>query len=81
LVKESSDPQKVAEEKGLIQQNDAGALEVIMQKIIDENPAIVEEYQGGKESVAQFFVGQGMKATQGSANPGMLIAAFKKLVG
>lgn len=81
LVKESSDPQVIAEEKGLIQKNDAGELEAIMQKIIDENPGVVEEYKGGKESTIQFFVGQGMKATQGSANPGMLIEAFKKLVG
>jgi len=81
LVKDSSDPQKIAEDRGLIQQNDAGALEAIMQKIIDENPAVVEEYKEGKETVVQFFVGQGMKETKGSANPGMLIAAFKKLVG
>ncbi len=81
LVRESADPQKLAEEKGLLQQNDARALESIMQKIIDENPSVVEEYKGGKESTIQFFVGQGMKATQGSANPGMLIKAVKKLLG
>lgn len=80
LVKESSDPQAIAEEKGLIQKNDAGELEAVMQKIIDENPGVVEEYKGGKESTIQFFVGQGMKATQGSANPGMLLEIAKKLL-
>jgi len=80
LVKESLDPQKLAEEKGLIQQNDAGALEAVIRGIIDANPEVVAEYKAGKESTIQFFVGQGMKATKGSANPKMLLEIIKKII-
>jgi aspartyl-tRNA(Asn)/glutamyl-tRNA(Gln) amidotransferase subunit B len=46
------------------------------QKIIDDNPASVSEYKSGKESLLQFFVGQGMKVSKGSVNP----EVFKKIV-
>ena len=42
----------------------------------EERDAIVADYKAGKEVALQFFVGQGMKATHGSANPEML----KKLI-
>jgi aspartyl-tRNA(Asn)/glutamyl-tRNA(Gln) amidotransferase subunit B len=37
---------------------------------------VVDDYKKGKESVLQFFVGQGMKASRGSANPEMLKTIF-----
>lgn len=77
LVKEDNDPEKIAEEKGLIQESDEGALETIVEKIISENPQAAEEYKAGKESSIQFLVGQGMKETQGSANPQILKKLFE----
>jgi Asp-tRNA(Asn)/Glu-tRNA(Gln) amidotransferase B subunit len=40
----------------------------------------VAEYKGGKEALLQFFIGQGMKASKGSANPEILKTIFKELL-
>ncbi len=66
------DPEIISIEKGLIQKNDTEELNKIISEIVNANPKVVEEYKSGKESVIQFLVGQGMKATKGSANPEML---------
>ncbi|MCX6819770.1 MAG: Asp-tRNA(Asn)/Glu-tRNA(Gln) amidotransferase subunit GatB [Candidatus Adlerbacteria bacterium] len=57
---------------------DESTLPALVQKIVDANPAVVAEYRAGKEAVLQFLVGQGMKETKGSANPGTLAEEFKK---
>ncbi|MFT5352427.1 MAG: aspartyl-tRNA(Asn)/glutamyl-tRNA(Gln) amidotransferase subunit B [Candidatus Paceibacteria bacterium] len=81
MVKEDGDPEKIADDKGLAQQSDVGALEVIVDGIISDNKAVVEDYRGGKEASLQFLVGQGMKATKGSANPQVLKEVFVKKIG
>jgi aspartyl-tRNA(Asn)/glutamyl-tRNA(Gln) amidotransferase subunit B len=73
-------PHELVEKHGLAQKSDEGELIVIAQSIIDANPNIVSDYKSGKVSVLQFFVGQGMKATKGSANPEVLKSLFEKLL-
>ncbi len=73
---ECDDPEKIAEEKGWIQKNDEDQLKAIVDKVIEMNPKIVQEYKGGKTTVIQFFVGQGMKESKGSANPEVLRKLF-----
>jgi len=63
------DPEVIAKEKGFIQTNDESALKAICEKIIKDNPKVAEEYRSGKVVAMQFLVGQGMKASKGSANP------------
>jgi aspartyl-tRNA(Asn)/glutamyl-tRNA(Gln) amidotransferase subunit B len=70
-------PREIATELNLLQVSDASALESIVADIIAANPGPVAEYKSGKEATIQFFVGQGMKATRGSANPAVLLEAFK----
>ena len=38
-------------------------LVTIVKEVLHENPAIVEQYKGGKETTIGFFVGQVMKKT------------------
>jgi aspartyl-tRNA(Asn)/glutamyl-tRNA(Gln) amidotransferase subunit B len=60
----------VYEEEGRPQQSsDTSALERIIDEIIAANPKQVEQYRGGKKTVAGFFVGQVMTASKGQANP------------
>lgn len=80
LVEDGGDPLVLAKEKGLLQESDEGALKTIVEKIIRENERVVLEYKSGKEVALQFLIGQGMKASRGSANPGILAALFKKLI-
>ncbi len=65
-------PEEIAIRENLMQESNVDALKVIIEKIISENPEVVADYKKGKESALQFFVGQGMKATKGSANPTVL---------
>jgi len=74
---ENKSPKALVAERGLAQTNDVDALTGIIAKIIVENPAVAEEYRAGKEAVLQFLVGQGMKKSRGSANPGVLAEAFR----
>ena len=58
-----------AEAQGLLQQSDAGALEAMVQQVLDANPAKVAEYRAGKKSLTGMFMGELMKLTVGKADP------------
>jgi len=61
---------------------DASALEALIDQVIAANPKQVEQYRSGKKTMAGFFVGQVMKASQGQANPALLNElVVKKLEG
>ncbi len=68
---------KIIDSKGLKQITDSGAIETIIDEIIANNTAQVEQYRGGKEQVFGFFVGQVMKASQGKANPAQVNQLLK----
>lgn len=80
VVFEHMDPENIAKDRGLLQQNSEEDLVPIVKALIEENQTVVDEYKAGKESAMQFLVGQGMKATRGSANPGVLVTVIKKLI-
>ncbi len=70
LVENSStSPRALAEQHGLIQKSDLGAITPIIEKVIADNPTVVADYKAGKAVSLQFLIGQSMKATKGSANP------------
>jgi aspartyl-tRNA(Asn)/glutamyl-tRNA(Gln) amidotransferase subunit B len=48
---------------------DDSAIEKMIDEIIAANPKQLEQYRGGKKTVAAFFVGQVMKLSKGQANP------------
>jgi aspartyl-tRNA(Asn)/glutamyl-tRNA(Gln) amidotransferase subunit B len=60
---------EIIEARGLKQITDSGAIEAIVDAVIADNPAQVEQFRAGKDKVLGFFVGQVMKQTQGKANP------------
>jgi aspartyl-tRNA(Asn)/glutamyl-tRNA(Gln) amidotransferase subunit B len=68
VVYEREKPQQIS---------DTGAIERMIDEVIAANPKQVEQYRGGKKTVAAFFVGQVMKASKGQANP----AVLNELVG
>jgi len=72
------DPLKMAESRGLLQNNNKDELLKIVSRIITEHSAVAEEYRAGKESSLQFLIGQGMKATKGAANPATLKELFQQ---
>lgn len=80
MVKDGGDPEKIAEEKKLVQKSDEGELKKIVEKVIAANPKVVEDYKSGKEAALQFLVGQGMKESKGSANPAVLRELIKNSI-
>jgi aspartyl-tRNA(Asn)/glutamyl-tRNA(Gln) amidotransferase subunit B len=80
MFEEGGSPMQIAEEKDLLQKSDLGELEKIANQIILDNPKVVADYKAGKEVALMSLVGQGMKATKGSANPQVLKEVFLKLL-
>jgi len=81
LMEENLNVDDVIDALGLKQVTDTGAIESMCQAIIDANPAKVKQYQGGKEKLFGFFVGQVMKASKGSANPQAVNEILKAKLG
>jgi aspartyl-tRNA(Asn)/glutamyl-tRNA(Gln) amidotransferase subunit B len=65
-------PDVIVAEKGLKQVSDSGAIETLIDDVMNANADKVAEYRSGKEKLFGFFVGQVMKASGGQANPGMV---------
>ncbi len=63
------DPKTIVDEKGLRQIEDESALAGVVDDVLDENPDEVERYRSGERKLLGFFMGQVMRATQGTANP------------
>ena len=66
------DPEKVVEEKGLVQISDSSALEEMVDEVLAAHPDEVQRYKDGQKKLLGFFVGQVMKKTKGQANPGLV---------
>lgn len=62
------------------QQPDDSELEIIVKSVIDENPAIVDQYKWWKTTTLWFFVGQVMKKTAWKANPKIVGDIVTKLL-
>jgi len=78
MMDSDKDPQKIVEEKNLKQQSDPKALEILIDKVVIDNPEKVKEYKSGKEKLFGFFVGQVMVASKGKANPQLVNDILKK---
>lgn len=81
MYESGKDAGAIVEEKGLKQVTDTGAIEAVVDAIIAANPDNVAAYQGGKDKLFGFFVGQVMKETQGKANPAIVNELLKKKLG
>lgn len=68
---------QLVEEKGVQQLSDEGALQALVDTVIEKHPAQVAQYRGGKDAVLGFLVGQVMKGSGGKANPQKVHALFK----
>lgn len=70
----------IAKELGLIQENDLGALEAIVDTVLakPETKKAQEDYRNGEMKVIGFLVGQVMKESHGKANPSAVQEILKK---
>lgn len=70
----------IAKELGLIQENDLGALEAIVDTVLakPETQKAQEDYKNGEQKVIGFLVGQVMKESHGKANPSAVQDILRK---
>lgn len=70
----------IAKELGLIQENDLGALEKIVDTVLakPETAKAQADYRAGEEKVLGFLVGQVMKESRGKANPSAVQEILRK---
>jgi aspartyl-tRNA(Asn)/glutamyl-tRNA(Gln) amidotransferase subunit B len=59
----------IIERRGLRQISDTSAIEALVNDVLANNAAMVEEYRAGKDKAVNALVGQVMKASKGKANP------------
>ena len=69
MVKSGVNPNKIVEDKGLVQITDVNIISPIIDEVIAKNPDNVAKYKAGNDKLFGFFVGQVLKATDGKANP------------
>ena len=78
MAEADKNPIDIVEEKGLKQLSDPKELEVLIDKVINDNPDKVKEYVSGKDKLFGFFVGQVMQVSGGKANPQLINDILKK---
>jgi aspartyl-tRNA(Asn)/glutamyl-tRNA(Gln) amidotransferase subunit B len=71
-------PSKIVQEKGWVQILDKGEIERAIEKAIQGNPKLVDDYRKGREKLFGFFMGEVMKQTKGKANPKLLNELLKE---
>ena len=70
----------IAKELGLVQENDLGALQKIVDAVLakPETKKAQEDFRNGQEKVIGFLVGQVMKESHGKANPAAVQEILRK---
>ena len=74
------DAKTIAKELGVVQENDLGALEAIVDTVLakPETKKAQEDFKAGQEKVIGFLVGQVMKESHGKANPSAVQEILRK---
>ncbi|MFO0659310.1 MAG: Asp-tRNA(Asn)/Glu-tRNA(Gln) amidotransferase subunit GatB [Polyangiaceae bacterium] len=80
VVSTKQSPAEIVKERGLAVNADAGAIEAICKKVVDDNAKQVAAYRSGKTGLLGYFVGAVMKETKGSADPALVNSILKKLL-
>ncbi|MDO5480200.1 MAG: Asp-tRNA(Asn)/Glu-tRNA(Gln) amidotransferase subunit GatB [Candidatus Saccharibacteria bacterium] len=74
------DAKVIAKELGVMQENDLGALETIVDTVLakPETKKAQDDFRNGEEKVIGFLVGQVMKESHGKANPSAVQEILRK---
>lgn len=83
MMRTSRAPRLIAEEKNLIQVSDQGAVEAIVDEVLNDPASAksIEDIKAGQEKAIGFLVGQVMKKSQGKANPAMAQQIIRTKLG
>ena len=68
----NENPGDIVEALGLAQISDEGAIEAMVNAVLDKNPQSFEDYKNGKTRALGFLVGMVMKESKGKGNPQLI---------
>ncbi|MDE3087563.1 MAG: Asp-tRNA(Asn)/Glu-tRNA(Gln) amidotransferase subunit GatB [Acidobacteriota bacterium] len=80
LLEHGGDPAEIARRKGF-EAMDADRLAATVADVVAANPPEWERFRSGEDKLAQFFIGQVMKATSGKADGKAVVAELRRLRG
>ncbi len=78
MFKAPEDPEAIVKRLGLIQVTDEGAIEAVVDKVLEANPQSIEDFKNGKSRAFGFLVGQVMKEMKGKGNPQIINELLNK---
>jgi len=81
MYRTGCDPAELVRSRGLEQLSDAGALKTLIGEVLEDCPAQVEQYRGGKLGVLGYLVGQVMRRSGGKANPQRVRELLEEEIG
>jgi aspartyl-tRNA(Asn)/glutamyl-tRNA(Gln) amidotransferase subunit B len=79
-VLEGADPAQLVRARGLTQVADEGALEALVDRVLEENPAIVASIEANPKAV-NALLGSVMKASRGTAKPDLVRRMLSERLG
>jgi aspartyl-tRNA(Asn)/glutamyl-tRNA(Gln) amidotransferase subunit B len=71
----------IIRERGLVQISDSDFIAGLVQKVLNDHPQELASYRAGKETLANWFFGQVMRAAKGQANPQVLRSELERQLG
>ena len=80
MFKTGKGASQIVKESGITQINDKGELFEVIDKVINENPKSIEDFNQGKEKALNYLVGQVMRYTNGRAKPDFVFGVLKKRI-
>lgn len=74
MIRAGRSPKQLAEERGLLQSNDEGEIEAIVDAVLADpaSEKALADIRAGNDKAIGYLVGQAMKRSKGKANPAML---------
>jgi len=80
MFKTAKSASQIVKESGIIQITDENELIEIVDRVINENPKSIEDFNQGKEKALHYLVGQVMRYTDCRAKPDFVFNALKQRI-
>lgn len=78
MIEQGGEPEDIVRDRGMAQVSDKDALSSMVDQVLAENAASVEDYRNGKKAAIQFLMGQVMRRSKGKANPPMVMQLLEE---
>ena len=78
MLKSGKSAAEIISSKGLKQISDTETISKLVQQVLKEHPKELNTYLNGKDTLANWFFGQAMRAARGKANPQIIRAELEQ---